>query len=101
MTTNALLYQSQLLENQFNKVIDQQLEIIDFLAIRRLIQKTSILKVKEHPALVTKNIKTIHAYYFNIYILKGVIKSYISRLTELKKQTSSLIKIIQNEYNLE
>ena len=101
MATNALLYQSQLIESQFNKVKDQQTELIDFLAIKKLIQNTSILKVKEHPALVTSNIKTIHAYYFNIFMLKGVITSYISRLTELKNQASSLIKIIQEEYNLE
>jgi hypothetical protein len=101
MATNTLLYQSKLLESQFTKVKDQQTEIIDFLAIKKLRQNLSILQQKEHPALLTNNTKTIHAYYFNIFIFKGVINSYISRLTELKKRTAPLIKIIQKEYNLE
>jgi len=101
MDLNVSLNQSQLLENQFNKIKDQQSEIIDFLTLKKLVQKTSILQIKEHPALVTSNTKTIHAYYFNIFILKGVISSYIARLTELKKQTSYLMKTIQKEYNLE
>jgi len=101
MATDALLYQSGLLESQFTKVKDQQTEIIDFLAIKKLKQKSSILLQKEHPALLTTNIRTIHAYYFSIFILKGVINSYISRLAELKKRNSPLIKLIQKEYDLE
>ena len=101
MATDALLYQSQLLESQFTKVKDQQTGIIDFLTIKKLVKKSSILQLNAHPAFLTTDIKTIHAYYFNIFILRGEINSYISRLTELKKQTSFLINIIQKEYNLQ
>jgi hypothetical protein len=102
--SNAIINQSELLENQFTKVIDQQTEIIDLLAIRKLHPGSSILYIlqqKEHPALLTTSKKTIHAYYFNITMFKGVINSYINKLSQMKTQSSSFIQLIQKEYNLE
>jgi hypothetical protein len=97
--TNVVIYQSQLLEKQFARIGEQQTQIIDFLELKKLRKNLSVAKHKQYPALLTNNVATIHSYYFNLAILKGVINSYISKLNELNSQSSSLIEMIHKEYN--
>jgi hypothetical protein len=100
-TTNVVIYQSQLLEKQFARIGEQQTQIIDFLELKKLRKNLVVTNQKQYPALLTNNVVTIHSYYFNLAILRGVINSYISKLNELNSQSSSLIEIIQKEYNTE
>jgi len=97
---NSILKQADLLETRFTKIIDQQTEIIDFLSIIKSRKGSSTFQLKEYPILITTDIKTMHSYYFNITVFKGSINVYTQKTEELLKQATSLILLIQKEYNL-
>lgn len=99
-TKNAVLKQAELLENRYEKITDQQTEIIDLFSIMKSRQGSSIVHLKGYPLLVTTNIKKMHAFYFNITLFKGAIGGYAKRTEPLLNQATSLIQLIKEKYNL-
>jgi hypothetical protein len=96
---DAIGTQTELLTNQITKVRDMQTDIIDFLSLKKQNQVSVISGVNTYPALLKSDKMTIHSYYFNIAILKGIISSYAGKLKNLKRQNTSLLKLIEEEYN--
>jgi hypothetical protein len=97
---NAVLKQAELLENRYEKITDQQTEIIDLFSIMKSRQGSSIVLLKGYPLLVTTSIKKMHAFYFNITFFKGAIFGYAQRTDALLNQAHSLIQLIQEKYKL-
>jgi hypothetical protein len=97
---NSILKQAELVESQFTKIVDQQTEIIDYLSIMKLRKGSPAFQLKKYPVLLTTDKKTIHAFYFNITVFKASINEYTQKTDELLKQATSLIQLIQKEYNL-
>lgn len=93
--------QFELLANQITKLRDKQTEIIDFLSIMNQSQGQSPLKLKAFPALLKNDKLTIHTYYFNTTFLKGVVNSYSRKLQLLRKQSLSLLQLIEQKYGTE
>jgi hypothetical protein len=99
-SVNSVLKQGELLETRFIKSLEQQTEIIDLLSLMKSHNGLSFNKSENYPDLLTTDKKKINTYYFNITIFKGSIYGYNQRLEVLNDQAHSLIKLIQNEYNL-
>ena len=97
---NAILKRAELMESQFTKIVEHQTEIIDYLSIMKLRKGSPASQLKKYPVLLTTDKKTIHAYYFNITVFKASINEYTQKTDELLKQATSLIQLIQKEYNL-
>jgi hypothetical protein len=94
------LNQVALLETRYQKILDQQKDIVDIQAVMKLIHGSSILKLKEYPDLLATDKKTINAYYFDVAVFRGAIVGYTQRLDDLMEQNTFLIQLIQNEYRL-
>jgi hypothetical protein len=99
-TKNATLKQSELLETRFEKIADQQAEIIDLYSIMKSRQGSSIVLSKGYPLLVTTSTKKLHTFYFNITFFKGVIIGYTQRTDALFNQATTLIQLIHKKYKL-
>ncbi len=97
----GILNQAELLEMRYQKILDQQKDIVDIQAVMMLKQESSILDLKEYPNLLATDKKTINAYYFTITSFKGSMIGYTQRLDDLLKQNTLLIQLIQKEYSLE
>lgn len=98
---NSIHNQGELLETRYQKILDQQKDIIDIQTVMKLKHESSILEIKEYPDLLATDKKTINAYYFTITSFRGVIIGYSQRLNDLMEQNTFLFQLIQNEYNLE
>jgi len=101
VSVSGVVKHGELLDTRFVRSLEQKTEIIDLLSLKKPHQGLSKLKVKDYPPLLTTDKKKIHAYYFNISILRGTISAYSDRLKTLKEQASSLIQLIQHQYKLE
>jgi hypothetical protein len=99
-TKTAVLKQAELLETRYEKIIDQQAEIIDLRSIMKSRQGSSIVPLKEYPPLVTTSIKKMHSFYFNITFFRGAINGYAIRTDALLNQATALIHLIQKKYKL-
>ncbi|HEY4785985.1 MAG TPA: hypothetical protein VIH57_08045 [Bacteroidales bacterium] len=96
----VVLKQTELLENRFTKILDQQSDIVDLQEIVRLKHGSPIQQLTEFPDLLTSDKKTLHSYYFNIISFKGAIDAYTQRLREVLKQNMMLFELIRKEYRL-
>lgn len=92
--------QAELLESRFQKILDQQKDLIDLLDVMKLAQGTSIYKMTKYPDLITRDKKMINAYYYNIFTFKGSIIGYTQRLNDLIDRNTYLIQLIKKEYNI-
>jgi len=99
-TKNATLKQAEQLKTRYDKMIDQQAEIIDLYSIMKSRHGLSIVPLKGYPLLVTTSIKKMHAFYFNTTFFKGTIIGYAQRTDALLNQATSLIQLIQKKYKL-
>jgi hypothetical protein len=96
---DAVGTQLNLLTEQITKVRDQQKEIIDLLALKKQNQTYIITSANKYPPLLKTDKLTLHAFYFDIAMLKGIVSSYSNKLMTLKKKSISLLNLIEEEYN--
>jgi hypothetical protein len=101
VSVSGVVKQGELLDTRFIRSLEQKTEIIDLLSLKKLHPGSSPLKAKDYPPLLSTDKKKIHAYYFNISILRGTISAYSARLKTLNGEASSLIQLIQHQYKLE
>lgn len=93
--------QSELLETRYQKIIEQQGNIINLQDMMKYKQGSSILENKEYPDLLTNDKREINAYYFGIVTFRGAIIGYLQRLNGLVEQNTLLTQLIRKDYNLE
>jgi hypothetical protein len=99
--SEVVIFQAGLVENLFAKIADQQTHIIDLMSIKKNNPRSILSNQANFPALLTADKSTLHAYYFNLTLLRGVINSYQFKLNELNVLSSALIKKIRDEYSME
>jgi len=86
--------------SQISKIIDQQAEIFDFLSIDRLSEDSNTESNALNSILLEKNKNKLSVYFYKIQIYSSSIYINMLQLEEVKNQSTSLIKLIQKEYDL-
>jgi hypothetical protein len=86
--------------SQISKIIDQQAEIFDFLSINRLSEDSNTESHILNSILLETSKNKLSVYFYKIRIYSSSIYINMLQLEEVKNQSTSLIKLIQKEYNL-
>jgi hypothetical protein len=86
--------------SQISKIIDQQSEIFDFLSINRLSENSNTESSRLKSILLETGKSNMSVYFYKIQIYNSSIYINMLQLEEVKNQSTSLIKLIQKEYDL-